>query len=227
MRNLLSNVLRIVTIISIIIGILAILGWVRSSGEKQRAIDNLYNKTVQWEDERGRMVTETTELRFTNRELRKVGKKDSTNLSDVEKKLLDARILISDLKIKPRKVESTHMLELESASEQVTKLTIEDLGFALEPLYKVSIAPIKTKHLELIFNQVGDSLHVSHLYRTDIDVVVDRDKGLNDKGKKRFFVVRWIRPRWEYSSNVVAEDPDAEITSNVYINFQRRKGRRK
>jgi len=224
MKDLLKNILTLVTIISLIIGILATLGWVRQKGERQRAETNLYNRTTQWEDERGRMVTETTELRFTNRELKKVAKKDSMALSEVEKSLLDAYQVIDDLKIKPGRVESAHMFELESSSNQVTKLTIEEL---LKPeTYKVDIAPIKTKHLELTFNQVGDSLHVNHLYKTDIDVVVDRDKGLNSKGNKRFFIARWFLPKWEYSSSVVAEDPNAEITSNVYINFQRGKGKR-
>jgi len=224
MKDLLSNILRVVTIISIVVGLLASLGWIRAKGEAKRAETNLYNRTTQWEDEKGRMVTETTELRFTNRELRKVARKDSVALSEAEKTLLDAYQVIDDLKIKPGRVESAHMLELETSSEQVTELTVEEL---LEPeTYKVDIAPIKTKHLELTFNQVGDSLHVSHLYRTDIDVVVDRDKGLNSKGKKRFFISRWFLPKWEYSSSVVAEDPDAEITSNVYINFQRGKGGR-
>jgi len=225
MKDLLSNILRIVTIISIVVGLLASLGWIRAKGEAKRAETNLYNRTTQWEDERGRMVTETTELRFTNRELRKVARKDSLALSEAEKTLLDAYRVIEDLKIKPRNVESAHMLELESSSDQVTELTIEEI--ATEPeTYKVDIAPIKTKHLELTFKQVGDSLHVSHLYKTDIDVVVDRDKGLNSNGKKRFFIARWFLPKWEYSSSVVADDPNAEITSNVYINFQHRKGKR-
>ena len=219
MKNLLILVVLIVIIV------ITALGWVRSSGETKRVETNLYNSTYQWEDERGRLVTETTELRFTNRELKKVSKMDSVALSEAEMKVFKANQVIKDLNMKSKRVDAVHMLELKASSNHVTEVTIQDLIPTQKS--KIKIAPIKTKHLELTFNHVGDSIHVSHLYKTDVDIAVDRDKGLNSKGKKRFFVLRWIHPKWEYSSSAVAEDPDAEITSNVYINFQRKKGKRK
>lgn len=218
----LKNILTIVTILSVMIGIVAAIYGIRQGNEKNRLEQNLYSKTVQWEDEKGRLVTETTELRYTVRELRQISKKDSSNLSDAEKKLLATRGTIDALNIKLRKVESVNMIEVESKGEYVTDYTIKER----DTIYLLEIKPIETKHLDLKFDVKGDSIIVNHTYRNSIDIIIDRDQAAGKRGNKRFFLVRWILPKWEYSSNVVSEDPNAEITSNIYFKFQRGKGKR-
>ena len=214
--------MTIVTILSIMIGIIAAIYGIRQNNEKNRLEQNLYSRTVQWEDERGRLVTETTELRYTVRELRQVSKKDSSNMSDAEKKLLAARGTIDALNIRLRKVESVNMIEVKSKGEYVTDYSIREK----DTVYLLEIKPIETKHLDMKFDVRKDSIIVNHTYRNSIDVIIDRDQELGKRGNKRFFLIRWIMPKWEYSSNVVSEDPNAEITSNVYFNFQKRKGKR-
>ena len=214
--------MTIVTILSIMIGIIAAIYGIRQNNEKNRLEQNLYSRTMQWEDERGRLVTETTELRYTVRELRQVSKKDSSNMSDAEKKLLAARGTIDALNIRLRKVESVNMIEVKSKGEYVTDYSIREK----DTVYLLEIKPIETKHLDMKFDVRKDSIIVNHTYRNSIDVIIDRDQELGKRGNKRFFLIRWIMPKWEYSSNVVSEDPNAEITSNVYFNFQKRKGKR-
>ena len=218
----LKDLLIIVTILSVMIGIIAAIYGIRQGNEKNRLEQNLYSKTVQWEDERGRLVTETTELRYTVRELRQISKKDSSNMSEAEKKLLAARSTIDALNIRLRKVESVNMIEVESKGKYVTDYSIKEK----DTIYLLEIKPIETKHLDMKFDVRKDSIIVNHTYRNSIDVIIDRDQELGKRGNKRFFLIRWIMPKWEYSSNVVSEDPNAEITSNVYFNFQKRKGKR-
>lgn len=211
-----------VTAISIIIGIFATLYGIRQNNERNRAENNLYTLTTQWQDERGRLVIETTELRYTVNELRQISKKDSSKLSEAEKKLLQARNVVDNMKIRLRKVESVDRITLESESGYTAPIVFKTRDTCL-----FEVKPIVTDNLELNFRQVNDSLIIDHHYKSDIDVVIDRDQGLNKKGKKRFFLCRWLKPDWIYSSNVVSDDPNAEITSNVYIKFQRGKGKRK
>jgi hypothetical protein len=225
---MISKITEFLKAVSLFIGIAGAMGGIigtiygiRQNKEANRAENNLYTRTVQWEDERGRLVTETTELRYTLNELRNISKKDSSKMSEAEKQLLAARKEIDALRIKPRNVESVNTIGLESRGTFTT-----DYETKPDTVKLLKIDPIETEFISLYFKVEGDSILVDHLYKNTLNIIVDRDYGLNARGKPRFFLTRWISPKWQYSSNVVSEDPNADITSNVYIKFQKHKGKR-
>lgn len=200
---------------------------IRQRAERQRTEHNLNQHTTEWRSERGQLVNESTELRYTVRELRRITRQDSTELSTTQKQLFEARQIIDNLRVGLRKTQAVHMIDVESRSSDTTRILIGDVLIDDITTPRIEIEPIKTEFLELTFEHIdGDSLVVDHLYRNHIDIVIDRDYGLSDLGRERFLLFRWVWPRWEYSSNVVSDDPNARITTNVYINFQRGRGRR-
>ena len=191
--------------------------------EVSRITNNLNQKTSQWEDERGRLVTEVTELRVTNKELKSVAKKDSSNLSKIEKTLLRANKEIEALKIKAKDVESYNEVLLESRNDNLVTEAVYN-----EDKKLTKIEPIMTDHLFIKFHVKEDTIIVNHLYRARITTVVDRERDKTTKnGNKRFFLARLVNPRWQYSAKNVADDRKAILKSAVHINFQRRKGKRK
>lgn len=221
MLKIIDNIKGAVTILSIV----AAMWFSYSSHFKGQEIDrlntNLHSVTTQYEDEKGRRVTETTELRFTNDELKAIGKKKDKDLSRAEKTIKEVSNEIADLRIKANNVETYNKVLLESRLDSiVTKpIYIENKLTAIEP--------IKTDHLHLTFKVKEGEILVNHLYTAKIITVVDRDRDkITKKGNKRFFMARWVNPRWQYKAKTVSDDPNAVIEDSVYINFQRRKGKR-
>lgn len=185
--------------------------------ETNRATDNLYKKEVQWTDEKGRLVTEVTELRFTTTELKKMRGADTTKLSKVQKQLYDASLRIKELGIKEKDVISYNKVDFEVKNDSLTSTFTKDTKGSV-----IGLKPIKTPNLEITFDVHLDTVYVSHTYKANLVTVLNRKQ---DKftygGKKRFFLARLINPRYEYWSTNVVDDPDAEIKSDVYINFGR------
>ena len=211
MIKLLSNIKEIVTILSIVSAIG--FGYLNQKN-KQRADDvsnNLYKKEVQWTTEKGELVTETTELRFTVEDLKNAAAKDSTQLSATEKMLNKAANRIKELESNINHVVSYNNLRMEAVHEDLkTKATITDCKLD-------SIAPITTEHLKVEFEVLEDNEIIAKAtYNAEVDVVVDRERRKETrKGNKRFFLARWVKP--------VCDDPKAKILSNVTINFDNRK----
>lgn len=56
--------------------------------DNERLTNNLYKKTIEYEDELGRRVTETTQMELTIKEMKRAAKKDSTQLNEYEKLLV-------------------------------------------------------------------------------------------------------------------------------------------
>ena len=177
--------------------------------------NNLYHKEQQWTDEKGRLVTEVQELQFTTSELRSMHSADSTKLSDTQKQLYTAAKEIESLGIKLKDAISYNSSHISvDNSGLVTTIDKDDNGAI------IALNPIKTKHLQIDFEVKSDTILVNHKYETDVTTVVNRKENkYTYSGKKRFFLARWINPRYEYWSTNVADDPDAKITSSVYLNF--------
>lgn len=177
--------------------------------------------TIQYKDAKGRLVTQTTELRFTRKELEialSKSEKDSLKLSEVEKQLVKVGKLAKELQIRNKDIEEVNLLNLEVISDSMTT----------EIVYKENkvneIKPIKTKHLSVNFKVIGDSVYVNTIYNTDLSVVGYRkvDK-FTKKGNKRFFVARWFVPRWQYEAKAVAEDKNASLKI-TNIDFKKKNG---
>lgn len=222
MLKLLSNIKEAVTILSVVAAIGFGYWGKLQSQEASRATSNLYSKTIQWEDEKGRLVTETSELRFTTQELRNINRQDSARLNEVQKKLWKASKAIEDLKVKERNVESVNIVGLEARRDSLVTIPVYNEDNVLKEL-----KPIKTDNLLIEFEVTSDTIYVNHLYTSEITTVVSRkvDK-FTSKGRKRLFLARWVNPRWEYTAMNVSDDPNAEITSAINIKFQKNKGKR-
>lgn len=220
MFKFISGIKDVVTVVSIV----ATLGlgyWGNlQRQEAQRATDNLYSKTIQWEDEKGRLVTETTELRYTVSELKDISKRDKESLSEAERKVAEAAETIKELGIKARNVDRYENVSFEVADSAETKIVYRD-----KKLEKIE--PIRTKHMDIDFIIKGDKVIAAYKYKGNVKVIINRkvDKETK-KGKKRFFLARWVNPRYDYWSTVVSDDKNATITSTDSINFQKKKGKR-
>lgn len=213
--NILDNIKSTVTIISIVVAMGVSIWGTKWKQEATRFENNLYKKEVQWKDERGRLVTEVTELRYSKDELKRIAKSDSSKLSISEKQLYIAAKEIEDLNIKLKHVETYNKLILEVKNDSLkSTITKDSTGQIL------ALKPIKTKFLELTFSINKDTVLVNHKYKTDIVSILNRKPDtLTHSGNKRFFIATWINPRYTYWSTTVCDDPKAEITSSVYINF--------
>lgn len=193
--------------------------------EANRANRNLHSTTIEYKDKLGRNVTETTELRFTIKELRNVNKKykqDSTSIvNEYEKKLLKVANQAKALDIKLRDVENAFIGDLSVSNDSMISEIVYNEDRSLNGL-----KPIKTKHLSIDFKVDGDKMIVNHKYNTDLSIIGHRQRDKETvTGKSRFFLARWVNPRWKYKASAVAEDKDAsfKITN---IKFQRGKGGR-
>lgn len=223
--GLIENIGKVLTVVSVASAIT--LGWMnhQKGQENKRLENNLYSKTVQYADAEGRLITEVTELRITTKELKQAAKKDANERSELENKLVEAKGVIEDLGIKVKDAERYHKNEIEAIHRDLETSMV----FRPDTVYKklVAINPIKTPNLEIEFEVNDDNIKVDHKYKADVYTVVNRKKTMFTKnGKKRFFVARWINPKWQYSAASMINDPDAEIKSSVDIDFQRRKGKR-
>ena len=216
MIRILSNIKEIVTVGSIIVAIVTTMGWNNQKKEAERYRQNLYSHTVQWKDEEGRLIKEVSELRYTHKELKAVASMDSARLNKAQKDLLQANKTIESLNIKLKDAESYYKGELEVKYDSLISTLSKDSTGQI-----TAIKPIKTPHLEVTFEVHGDTVKLNHIYRTNIETVVNRKEDpLTKHGNKRIFIARWIRPRYNYWATTKVEDPKAVINNAVYINFE-------
>ena len=92
-----KKLLIIVTLISAAVASIAVAFAVRAERDRSRAEQNHYQRYIEWTDQRGRLVSQASELRYTAAELRRVARADSANLSRAQINLLQARRTIRDL----------------------------------------------------------------------------------------------------------------------------------
>ena len=216
--TVLKNIKEILTIGSLAAAILfGTLNQI-NKGRADDAENNLYSKTIQWEDEKGRLVTETTELRYSVNDLKAISQRDSAKLSDAEKVIWEAGQTIKELRSKPQHVVSYSKTEVEALYDSLEVLhTIKDNKL-------ISIEPIRTDHLNIEFEVIEGKVLANAKYNAGIEVIVDRERRKETKrGKKRFFIARWLKPDWQYNSKAVCDDPHATIEDTVHINFDNRK----
>lgn len=213
---ILDNIKNSVTIISIIIAIITSVGWSKQKVETERYRQNLYSTTVQWTDEQGRLITEVSELRYSYRELQAVAKMDSTKLNKAQRDLLKANNTIKELNIKLKDTESYFKGELEVKHDSLITIASKDSIGQI-----IALKPIKTPHLEIEFFVENDTIKLNHIYRTNIETVVNRKEDkLTKSGNRRFFIARFIKPRYDYWATTRVEDPNAKINNTVFINFE-------
>ena len=215
----LGKIKDIVTTLSVVVAIITSLYAGFEKQNKDKAVNNLYKKEVQWKDAKGRLVTEVTELNYTTSELRRASASDSTLLSNAEKKLYDASKRIKELGIKLNNVASYNKAEFEVKNDSMVSYIQRDSLGVLKGL-----KTIKTDNLTIDFNVQKDTVLVSSLYKANMVVVINRKEDYKTKkGNRRLFLARWVNPRYRYWATTEIDDPKAKITTDTYINFKNKR----
>jgi hypothetical protein len=211
-----KKVLIAVVFLSLVVGVVSFLLFKNERSNRLIAERNLTASTKQYRDDLGRTVTETQELRLSVSDFKKIVKQDSIYMNDYEKKLAHANEIIKSQDKKIRSVESVNSILMQSFGSNQIIYRINDT------CKLVSLAPVHSAFFDASFKIINDSaLVMEHTYHTGIDIIIDRERARDTDGSKRFLFCRLIFPRWVYSSSVVAEDPDARITSNLFIRFKK------
>ena len=221
--NILSNIKDTVLVLSILSSIVLGVWGQKQKQEAERAHQNLHRMEIEWVDEQGRHVKEVTELRYTTRELEAARKAKEQDLSDAQKELKKAAKRIEEMGIKLNRVEGYTGIDFEVVKDSLKTAILRDSKDSI-----IGIAPIKTPHLNIEFEVKRDTIVVSSKYNANLTVVLNRkpDK-LTKKGNRRFFIARWVDPRYDYWATTSIDDPDATIESVLHINFQDKKGKRR
>lgn len=215
MFKILDDIKNMVAVVATITTVLFAYWGFQQKERADVATSNMYHKEVQWKDEKGRLVTEVTELTFTTSELRKMQNADKTKLTNVQLQLKDAYDRITELGIKPKDVESFNKAEFQVKYDSLVSIIERDEFGQIKTL-----KPIVTPNLKVDFAVKSDTVLVDYTYKTNIVSVINRKEDkLTYSGKQRFILARLINPRYEYWSTNVIDDPHAEITSDVYLNF--------
>ena len=211
-----KKILIVISLISLIVAGVFYYILKNERADRITAEHNLAAKTKQYKDDLGRVVTESDELRLSVRDFKKIVRQDSIFMNEYERKLAHANDIIKSQDKRIRQVESVNSILMQSSGSNQVVYRLNDTCMLKE------IAPIHTPFFDASFKIVNDSiLTVDHIYHTGIDIIIDRERGRDEDGSKRFLLCRLIFPQWVYSSSVVAEDTAAVITSNVFIRFKK------
>lgn len=211
-----KKILIIITLCSIALAIIFFYIMKGERTDRIQAEHNLSANTKVYVDNLGKSVTEAQELRLSVRDFKKIVKQDSIFMNDYEKKLTHAYEVIKSQDKKIRSVESINSILMQSSGSNQVIYRVNDTCQLAE------LKPVHTQFFDASFRIISDSVLVmEHFYHTGIDIIIDRERGRDEDGSRRFLLCRLISPQWVYSSSVVAMDPDAKISSNVLIRFKK------
>lgn len=217
-----KKIAAIVGIISVIYSIFSSIYVNYIKSDRDRIKSNLYEKTIQYEDELGRHVTEKTQLQITVKELKKVAKSDSTQLNDYEKQLKKVFDELSASNRKLKNVQNALSIATETRNTFNTKLTdtivIRDM--AKMTLKRAEISNEYGKY-SIEYNPTTDSLNMSLKTRNEFFVDIFKERKANKKGKQVFWPVRWLKD-WEYKGSIKTLNDSTEITEFSIINIEKR-----
>ncbi len=210
------SIQNIISIVAVI-GMLGTGFWRHQKKEEAEKYYNNYQQAkTEWVDEKGRLVSEITEVKESNSRLENVHKRDSAKLSKADKKLQEAAKSIEELNIELDDVKTYYKGKLSTINDSLVSTLEKD-----EKGKIIGLKPIKTEHLEIDFVvEPNDTILVNHKYSTDIVIVANRKPTMYTKnGNKRFFIFRKIWPRWKYWHTTRVDDPNASIDVEVVYNF--------
>lgn len=213
MLNTIKNVITIVSLVGII-GT-GIWGYNKKQ-EAETYYNNYQQEKTEWKDEKGRLVSQMSELKSSTKELKAVAKQDSAELSETRKQLKEASETIKELNIELEDVKNYYKGELSVLNDSLVSTFEKD-----EKGQITGLKPIKTEHLDINFVVVpNDTVLVNHKYTADIVVVNHRKEIKTTKsGNRRFFLARWLFPRYKYWATTRVDDPNAELDIEVVYNF--------
>ena len=213
----LKIILTIVTILSLLSGIG--LAWYANfkSNEADRYESNYKASLVkikQYKDKNGLLVSETYELRLTIDEIK--NSKDSTIRSMGES--------LEDMGIKLKRTENMAQITTKSTGKGTVKIDTVFVGNQeIKPMIRK--AYINDGFLDMVINIDDDSLHYDYLNRDTIFIAGYKERRMETKkGKKRFFLARWVNPDWQYKLAAKSLNKNTIITSIKDVRIERRKG---
>ncbi len=109
-----KTILTIATIVSLLFGVFSNIQSMKHKAESQRLGNNLHEKTIQYEDEKGRLISEKTILQVTNKELKNVLKKDTAKFDEYDKTIYNIAKELSHSNRKVKHLETALTFELET-----------------------------------------------------------------------------------------------------------------
>jgi hypothetical protein len=214
----LKTILTVVTIISLLFGVYSNIQNSRNKAEKERVTTNLHQKTIQYEDELGRAVTETTRLQVTNKELKKVLKKDSSKMDEYERTIYK---IAKELKTSKRLAKN---LESSLIAETITNFKLSDR--VRDTVFRKMEA--KTVHFKDPFGEYSatyipevDSMYMSIMQRNELYIDMFKQRPKNNKGKKFIIPLRWFKG-WEHVASIKSLNDSTIINDFTVIDVYKK-----
>lgn len=207
-----------ITAVSVVVSILATLQSMKEKARGDRAENNLYTKTIEYQDELGRKVTETTQLEITVRELKQIAKKDTLAMNAYEKKLYKISQELAYNNRKEKTVDKAMMFSTESNFSSEKKA--EDIIINKMPAKTVKFIDTFGTYEATYFPET-DNMKISVLQRNEFFLDIYKQRELNKKGKKVFYLWRWTKD-WEYKGSVKSLNDSTIIKDFTLINVQKK-----
>ena len=212
---------------TVVLGIIVVLllvvfywGFHRMRAENERISVMLHQTQQQYKTEKGKNVTVTQQLSIKQSEIRDMKRRasrDSSRLTDQEKRILSDLNIIDELKKKLGNVSSITSGTITAGTEQHTGYTITKWRDRYIPL----IDTIKDKHWLIAFQaDTLGSLKVTPRYTNRFYIILDRQKLHKDGDpiKHPKFPWYWFRD-WDYFATATSEDTSATISNVLNMNF--------
>lgn len=216
----LKTISAIVAILSVCV---TIYSTIISTRESKRA-DSLYTKTVVYEDELGRTVTENMQLVITNKELKEINKKDSSKLTAYERKILKLTAQ-SNIKKKSEDIINYEMMAFTSQKsvQMRNKFETETDSMTMIPMKHLFIED-KYLTLKLIYNPENDSININIINREEFYVEGYLERKPKKDGKQVPYILRWMKS-WEFKSSIKTMSDSTVITDFTTMKLKKHRGK--
>lgn len=217
MKNKINIIYGIVTILSVLFGMWTNYQSTKIKTDNERLTNNLYKKTIEYEDELGRRVTETTQMELTIKEMKQAAKKDSTQLNEYEKLLVHTYSELSASNRKMKQVESAMNIELHTRNtiETTMKDSVID-----EMEVKTAYVENEFGKYSIMYEPETDSLFLTTIQKNQLFVDVFKKRKPNKNGKEAIYLLRWTKG-WDYKASIKSLNDSTIIKEFDYIKIKK------
>jgi len=182
--------------------------WLAQRKEVSRLTINLSQVEVKYKTTTGLVASQTVTLEATQKELKRVSKKSSEQLSDYDKKLKTAYDDIKALKLKPPQVITyTKIVTVSNDSGLVSRDSIVKF-----PLL------INRKHYRIELYRDKGTIQHRHSYWNNTSVVLSRERYFKD-GTRIKHAKWYFWKSWKHTTTTVCDDSSAVSNISVSVNF--------
>lgn len=193
---------------------------VKTRAENQRLQTNIDVTTQTYIDKEGRSVLKVGQHEATIEELRRSIYKDSTLMSGYDQMLANIHTELTKLDVKLKRVEkvTTFTSQVVNKIEGVmTDTTLVADGDSIR--VKIYRDETPWESLMAIYNPTTDKITIETTSKNEFYVVLHRERPLNIKGKKYFFLIRPFKG-WEHKVDIVSTRDSTLIMDGVSVNFE-------